>query len=149
MTLLSSLVSISFCLHDRLSICLAVWLQPVGSSFRLLVFLSVGLSVNWSVFRWSVFPLVCLSSRLAGCQSVSWSFRLLVCLSVGLPFVCLSVCLCVCLPRAYLALLFPAHQTISLSVFFVLFVSLIAYVSTNVTVCLFVCLLIYLLLALT
>lgn len=149
MTLLSSLVSISFCLHDRLSICLAVWLQPVGSSFRLLVFLSVGLSVNWSVFRWSVFPLVCLSSRLAGCQSVSWSFRLLVCLSVGLPFVCLSVCLCVCLPRAYLALLFPAHQTISLSIFFVLFVSLIAYVSTNVTVCLFVCLLIYLLLALT
>lgn len=149
MTLLSSLVSISFCLHDRLSICLAVWLQPVGSSFRLLVFLSVGLSVNWSVFRWSVFPLVCLSSRLAGCQSVSWSFRLLVCLSVGLPFVCLSVCRCVCLPRAYLALLFPAHQTISLSIFFVLFVSLIAYVSTNVTVCLFVCLLIYLLLALT
>ena len=145
MTLLSSFVSISFCLLDRLSICLAVWLQPVGSSFRLLV----GLSVNWSVFRWSVFPLVCLSSRLAGCQSVSWSFRLLVCLSVSLPFVCLSVCLCVCLPRAYLALLFPAHQTISLSVFFVLFVSLIAYVSTNVTVYLFVCLFIYLLLALT
>lgn len=145
MTLLSSFVSISFCLLDRLSICLAVWLQPVGSSFRLLV----GLSVNWSVFRWSVFPLVCLSSRLAGCQSVSWSFRLLVCLSVSLPFVCLSVCLCVCLPRAYLALLFPAHQTISLSVFFVLFVSLIAYVSTNVTVSLFVCLFIYLLLALT
>lgn len=143
MTLLSSFVSISFCLLDRLSICLAVWLQPVGSSFRLLV----GLSVNWSVFRWSVFPLVCLSSRLAGCQSVSWSFRLLVCLSVSLPFVCLSVCLCVCLPRAYLALLFPAHQTISLSVFFVLFVSLIAYVSTNVTVSLFVCLFIYLLLA--
>ena len=145
MTLLSSFVSISFCLLDRLSICLAVWLQPVGSSFRLLV----GLSVNWSVFRWSVFPLVCLSSRLAGCQSVSWSFRLLVCLSISLPFVCLSVCLCVCLPRAYLALLFPARQTISLSVFFVLFVSLIAYVSTNVTVCLFVCLFIYLLLALT
>ena len=149
MTLLSSFVSISFCLLDRLSICLAVWLQPVGSSFRLLV----GLSVNWSVFQWSVFPLVCLSSRLAGCQSVSWSFRLLVCLSVSLPFVCLSVCLsvclCVCLPRAYLALLFPAHQTISLSVFFVLFVSLIAYVSTNVTVYLFVCLFIYLLLALT
>lgn len=145
MTLLSSFVSISFCLLDRLSICLAVWLQPVGSSFRLLV----GLSVNWSVFRWSVFPLVCLSSRLAGCQSVSWSFRLVVCLSVSLPFVCLSVCLCVCLPRAYLALLFPAHQTISLSVFFVLFVSLIAYVSTNVTVSLFVCLFIYLLLALT
>lgn len=145
MTLLSSFVSISFCLLDRLSICLAVWLQPVGSSFRLLV----GLSVNWSVFRWSVFPLVCLSSRLAGCQSVSWSFRLVVCLSVSLPFVCLSVCLCVCLPRAYLALLFPAHPTISLSVFFVLFVSLIAYVSTNVTVCLFVCLFIYLLLALT
>lgn len=143
MTLLSSFVSISFCLLDRLSICLAVWLQPVGSSFRLLV----GLSVNWSVFRWSVFPLVCLSSRLAGCQSVSWSFRLLVCLSISLPFVCLSVCLCVCLPRAYLALLFPAHQTISLSVFFVLFVSLIAYVSTNVTVSLFVCLFIYLLLA--
>lgn len=143
MTLLSSFVSISFCLLDRLSICLAVWLQPVGSSFRLLV----GLSVNWSVFRWSVFPLVCLSSRMAGCQSVSWSFRLLVCLSVSLPFVCLSVCLCVCLPRAYLALLFPAHQTISLSVFFVLFVSLIAYVSTNVTVSLFVCLFIYLLLA--
>ena len=139
MTLLSSFVSISFCLLDRLSICLAVWLQPVGSSFRLLV----GLSVNWSVFRWSVFPLVCLSSRLASCQSVSWSFRLLVCLSVSLPF----VCLCVCLPRAYLALLFPAHQTISLSVFFVLFVSLIAYVSTNVTVSLFVCLFIYLLLA--
>lgn len=88
MTLLSSFVSISFCLLDRLSICLAVWLQPVGSSFRLLV----GLSVNWSVFRWSVFPLVCLSSRLAGCQSVSWSFRLVVCLSVSLPFVCLSVC---------------------------------------------------------
>ena len=143
MTLLSSFVSISFCLLDRLSICLAVWLQPVGSSFRLLV----GLSVNWSVFRWSVFPLVCLSSRLAGCQSVSWSFRQLVCLSVSLPFVCLSVCLCVCFPRAYLALLFPAHQTISLSVFFVLFVSLIAYVSTNVTVSLFVCLFIYLLLA--
>ena len=118
-----------------------------------LVLSSVGLSVNWSVFQWSVFPLVCLSSRLAGCQSVSWSFRLLVCLSVSLPFVCLSVCLsvclCVCLPRAYLALLFPAHQTISLSVFFVLFVSLIAYVSTNVTVYLFVCLFIYLLLALT
>lgn len=71
MTLLSSFVSISFCLLDRLSICLAVWLQPVGSSFRLLV----GLSVNWSVCQ-----LVCLSE---------------VCFSVGLsvqPSGWLSVC---------------------------------------------------------
>ena len=139
----------SFHLSGCLATTCRLVLSSVSWSVCQLVCLSIGLSVNWSVFRWSVFPLVCLSSRLAGCQSVSWSFRLLVCLSVSLPFVCLSVCLCVCLPRAYLALLFPAHQTISLSVFFVLFVSLIAYVSTNVTVSLFVCLFIYLLLALT
>lgn len=130
------------------------------SSFHLSGCLATTCRLVLSSVSWSVCQLVCLSvvcfsvglsvqpsGWLSVCQSVSWSFRLLVCLSVSLPFVCLSVCLCVCLPRAYLALLFPAHQTISLSVFFVLFVSLIAYVSTNVTVSLFVCLFIYLLLA--
>ena len=118
-----------------------------------LVLSSVSLSVSWSVCQLVCLSVVCFSVGLSvqpsGWLSVCQLVLSSVSLSVSWSSVCLSVCLCVCLPRAYLALLFPAHQTISLSIFFVLFVSLIAYVSTNVTVCLFVCLLIYLLLALT
>lgn len=80
-----------------------------------LVLSSVGLSVNWSVFRWSVFPLVCLSSRLAGCQSVSWSFRLLVCLSVSLPFVCLSVCVFAFRVLTWLSSFQPTRPLVCLS----------------------------------